>query len=109
MLLLRAKTSDGRQHGNGIMYGGTRKQYFGFSETEPHTDHEVFYVETDFGNHMTLSWTELTDMFDVVGVRDYQKWKADRAYLQSQPNRIDEEEHRQGIHHHMHNFRKDFP
>ena len=90
MLLLKAKTAGGHQHGNGIMYGGTRKQYSSPPETEAYAEHEVFYVETDFGNHMALLWTELTDMFDVIGVRDYEKWKADRLYLQSQPNLIDE-------------------
>ena len=71
--------------------------------------HELFYVETDFGNHMKLSWSELTNMFEVVGVRDYDQWKADRDQLRNQPSYIDKDMHCQAIDADMPNLRKDFP
>lgn len=95
MLLLKAKVDANRQHGNGIMYGGRRKEnpaymhnlFLPSSDREEVESHyELFYVETDFGNHMALMWSELTAMFEIVGVRDYGQWQADRSYLQSQPN-----------------------
>lgn len=99
MLLLKAKFSEGgRQHGNGIMYGGCKKENPAFmhqimQETADYSGieshYEVFYVETDFGNHMSLSWSELNSMFEVVGVRNYFQWLADRKYLQSQPNLVE--------------------
>ena len=95
MLLLKAKVSQSGNHGNGILYGGGCKENPGFMRAvmDPEQDssgvdshYEIFFVETDFGNHMKLTWGELTAMYDVVGVRDYGQWKADRLYLQSQPD-----------------------
>lgn len=97
MLLLAAKPVDDnqRQHGNGIMYGGGRKENPAFMAEimsgsltggfTPDSHNEVFFVETDFGNRMTLSWSELTRMYDVVGVRDYRVWRAERQHLIDQP------------------------
>ena len=84
MLALKAKTNSDRQHGNGILYGGTRKMY-----QNPFKEVEVFFVETDFGNHMTLTWPEVIEMFEVVAVRDYDQWKEDRRQLQNEPNLIE--------------------
>lgn len=92
MLLLRAKATPDRQHGNGIMYGGGTKIYNTIGDF---VQKEVFYVETDFGNHMTLTWGELNEMFEVVGVRDYGNWRMDRSQLQSQPNLIESQSYEQ--------------
>lgn len=80
MLRLAAKpVTDGqRQHGNGIMYGGGTSPMLSFDDYQ---QRELFYVETDFGNKMKLTWTELTTMFDIVSVVDYKVWRAERAEL----------------------------
>lgn len=106
MLLLKAKIDKDPQHGNGIMYGGESKSYDIAAMLGGDKIHELFYVETDFGNHMKLSWNELNEMFYVVGVRDYQQWRTDRNYLLSQPSYLDQDkEHIDGINEAMFNLR----
>jgi hypothetical protein len=59
---LRPRNPSQYQIGNAIIYGGSTKFYHGFAEGEIDTQSEVFYVESDFGNHMTLSWSEIKTM-----------------------------------------------
>jgi hypothetical protein len=109
MLVLRAKPNETSKHGNAIMYGGETKQYDLPTMLNNHEPYELFYVETDFGNHMKLSWSELTSMFEVVRVMDYERWKMERSDLRNQPNYMQQGMHRQGIDTAMFNLRKDFP
>lgn len=90
-LRLKAKTAkSGRQHGNGILYGGSLKTYHMF-EPDKYQEIEVFYVETDFGNHMTLNWDEVMEMFEVVGWANYDEWRRDRDALREHP-RLDQQD-----------------
>lgn len=82
-LRLRPRDPSKYQVGNAICYGGDHKIY-GFPVGEV-SEAEVFFVETDFGNHMTLTWGELENMFTVAGWQDYGEWRAARAQLQEQP------------------------
>ena len=79
MLRLAAKpVSQGqRQHGNGILYGGDWVKYDFEGPVEPRP---IFLVETDYGNRMRLSWTEVLELFDVIEVVKYEDWAKQRAY-----------------------------
>lgn len=109
MLVLRAKPNETSKHGNAIMYEGESKRYDFPAILNEGEVYELFYVETDFGNHMKLSWSELTSMFEVVGVRNYDQWKADRNELRAQLSYIDKDMHRQAIDAALYNLRKDHP
>lgn len=85
-LRLRPRDPSKFQVGNAILYGGDRK--LEFDDKLSVIDNEVFYVETDFGNHMTLTWREVEEMFTIAGWQSYEDWKAARRALQSQPNLI---------------------
>jgi hypothetical protein len=45
---------------------------------------ELFFVETDFGNHMKLTWGEVMEMYTVAGWQDYELWRARRDELRQQ-------------------------
>lgn len=69
-------TKDGTKQGNAIVVkqiGDTRKWGRVPVEIEP-----VWLVETDFGNHMNLSSTEVLTLFTLGRVTDYEKWWDDR-------------------------------
>lgn len=68
--MITLKTKDGRKTGNAIIFGG------GYSK---HTGDPVFYIQTDFGNHMTLHWAEIEDMFTIGHVMDYSEWQVSRS------------------------------
>jgi len=82
-LRLRPKDSSKYGVGNAILYGGEHKIY-GFPVKEVN-EAEVFFIETDFGNHMTLTWGEVSEMFIVAGWQDYAEWRKIREDLLMQP------------------------
>lgn len=87
-------TKDGSQVGNAIIYGGDD----GFNDnaiqmmisTTNFEPKPIFYVETDFGNHMKLTWREIEERFTIGKVMDYNQWKSERDGLRSSPNLIEE-------------------
>ena len=86
---LRPRDPSQYQVGNAIIYGGGTKFYHGFAEGEVSTQAEVFYVESDFGNHMTMLWPEIEAMWIVVGWQDYEEWRSNRDELRGKPNLIE--------------------
>lgn len=90
-MALRLRPRDPANHkvGNAILYGGVHRHYQ--HPIDKPSEAEVFFVETDFGNHMTLTWREVEEMFVVSGWQDYEEWKANRRHLQSLPNLFDQE------------------
>lgn len=84
-MALRLRPRDPSQHqvGNAILYGGDHRIY-GFPVGEV-SEAEVFFIETDFGNHMTLTWAEVEAMFTIAGWQDYAEWRKARRQLQEQP------------------------
>jgi len=84
---LRPRNSDKHQVGNAILYGGSRKCYN--IKPDDTVETELFYIDTDFGNHMRLTWNEVMEMFTVVGWQDYGSWREARAECMSQPNLIE--------------------
>ena len=83
-MALRLRPRDPSKHivGNAILYGGEFRQYKHPSDA-PHSA-EVFYVETDFGSHMTLTWGEVEEMFTVAGYQPYDEWLKARDELRQQ-------------------------
>jgi len=87
------------QVGNAILYGGDHRIYgtmpgsIGGIPLGEVSEAEVFFVETDFGNHMTLTWGELEQMFTIAGWQSYESWKAARNELRHQPNLYQKETH----------------
>lgn len=79
--------SKGGRIGNGILYGGAEATP---NEWEPLRSEgpQTYFVETDFGNHMRLTWAEVNEMFTIAGIMDYTYWRKERAELQSQSNLI---------------------
>lgn len=79
--------SKGGRIGNGILYGGAEATP---NEREPLRSEgpQTYFVETDFGNHMRLSWAEVNEIFTVAGVMDYTYWRQERNYLRDQSNLI---------------------
>lgn len=71
-MALVVRSKDTSHTGNGIIYDG------GISET---TGNEVFYVETDFGNHIKLTWQDIEYMYAIIRWTDYDRWRADRDEL----------------------------
>lgn len=88
-LRLRPKDPTAHKVGNAILYGGKHKFYQ--HPADKPSEAEAFYVETDFGNHMTLTWREVEEMFVVVGWQDYGEWKDNRRHLLEQPNLIEQD------------------
>lgn len=86
-LRLRPKDPSKHQVGNAILYGGEAKIY-GHPMGEVN-ETEIFFIETDFGNHLTLTWGEVMEMFTVAGWQHYDDWKRARHNLQQQPNLIE--------------------
>lgn len=90
-LRLRPRDPSKHQVGNAILYGGDHRIYgtlpgtIGGIPLGEVSEAEVFFVETDFGNHMTLTWREVEEMFTVAGWQDHDEWRAARAELQNQP------------------------
>lgn len=80
MLRLAAKPrkDNQRQHGNGIMYGGGASPMTFDNDYEPRN---LFYVETDFGNRMKLTWNELNELYEIIEVVDYKAWRQERSDL----------------------------
>ncbi len=82
-------TKDGTKTGNAIIYGGddfvnvySPKVIL---DLEPGTPMKpIFFVETDFGNRMKLTWSEIEELFTVGRVCPYDQWKADRNSLREQ-------------------------
>lgn len=77
--MLTLLTKDGTKTGNAIIYDGDdgiswERMIGEFSEPKP-----LFYVETDFGNRMKLTWREIEDWFTIGRIQDYKKWKQDQA------------------------------
>jgi hypothetical protein len=88
--MITLKTKDGSKTGNAIIYGGEdpmdslaslQARTFNGVCDEPKP---LFFVETDFGNHMKLSWTEIEEMFTIGQTMDYSFWHAKRAELHEQ-------------------------
>lgn len=77
--------SKGGRIGNGILYGGAEATP---NEREPLRSEgpQTYFVETDFGNHMRLTWNEVNELFTIEGVMDYSFWKQEREFLRQQPN-----------------------
>jgi hypothetical protein len=76
MLILTTK--DGSRFGNAILYGGGPSCY-AVGETV-----NLFFVETDFGHKMRMTWNEVNEMFNISRVCSYDEWANDRANLQIQ-------------------------
>lgn len=66
-------TRNGSKTGNAILYGG--------QDRDDPQDPPLFYVETDYGNHMKLTWSEIMSMFAVGRPCSYDDWRADRREL----------------------------
>jgi hypothetical protein len=81
-LRLRPRDPSKYQVGNAILYGGEHKIYDS-PKDEVH-EAELFFVETDFGNHMKLTWGEVMEMYTVAGWQDYELWRASRDELRQQ-------------------------
>lgn len=71
-------TRDGSRVGNAIIYGGETRDY---PAADGRFEVNVFFVETDFGNHMVLTWKEIEELFTVGHCCDYQEWRKGRAHL----------------------------
>ena len=69
----RLNTRDGSRIGNAIVYAVRGIPKFG----------ELICIETDFGNRIRLTLSEVDEMFTLAERRDYREWKRDRAALQS--------------------------
>lgn len=83
------RTKDSKATGNGIVYGGTTAML--------NDEKDTFFVETDFGNHMKLSWAEILEMYEIVRWTSYERWKADRADLQQSPNLFEQMREKSGF------------
>lgn len=83
---LRPRDPSNHQVGNAILYGGERRTYD--IKPDEHVETELFYIETDFGNHMKLNWKEVMEMFTVAGWQDYGSWREARAKCIDQPNLV---------------------
>jgi len=96
--MLRLLTKGGGRVGNAILYGGDDGMIDLASMIgqvgEPK---DIYYVETDFGNHMHLTWDEVQEMFYINGVQSYDRWKEERARLQQEPNLIEQREQRNSL------------
>ena len=94
-ILLIPRNPSEHQVGNVIIYGGATKFYHNFDKDKvvpkivPPT--QVYFVETDFGNHMTMLWSEIETLWITAGWRDYTEWRSKRDELRSQPNLIEKE------------------
>lgn len=78
-------TKDGSKVGNAILYGGGTAMY-----TQPEPKEQVlFFVETDFGNHMQLSWAEIEELWTVGQAANYSRWRSDRDQLINEKMHVD--------------------
>lgn len=80
--MLTLHTRDGSQVGNAVLYGAENRQY---NAEQVEQTVLVFHVETDFGNHMTLTQSELDAMYTAGRKTDYKRWSADRGQLINHP------------------------
>lgn len=83
MLLLQTK--DGSRIGNAILYGGGTRVYVNADIPAV----VLYFVETDFGNHMRLTWKEILDQFEIGPAQDYRRWKENRRHIQNDMMHID--------------------
>lgn len=83
-LRLRPLNTEMHQVGNAIIYGGMDTNY----DPSAPREGQIFFVESDFGNHMKLSWAEICERWTVVGWQDYREWRQARDELINQPNLI---------------------
>ncbi len=78
MLILYTK--NGTKGTNAILYGG--------EDFSPHHDGPVYFIETDFGNHIRLSFEEMWSRYTIGPVRNYDEWRQDRQSAIDNQNRM---------------------
>lgn len=74
--MITLNTRDGSRVGNAIIYGGETRWC-----EHTHENVHVFLLETDFGNHMVLTWREIEELYTIGRYCDYQQWREERARL----------------------------
>ena len=81
-------TKDSSKVGNAILYGGMQGSPLPrFPNDEmPH----IFFVETDFGHHMKLTWSEIEELYTVSHFQDYHQWRSERAKLHERTNHMED-------------------
>jgi len=93
--MLRLASKDGNKVGNAILYGGDDGMLtLGSMVGQVDEPKDRYYVETDFGNHMTLTWGEINELYDIKGVQSYDHWKSERQRLREEPNLIEQNQMR---------------
>jgi len=92
MYTLRPTIKAMKSIGFAIIYGGKKDGVLMVNEDQFRlTEWDRIFIETDFGNHLSISQVELANTFELLSRQSYDRWRNDRDALRQQPNLIEDE------------------